>query len=40
MSLPQHIGDLILPCPLGHSEMPTSVPSPMVRTALTSGASQ
>jgi len=27
MSLPQHIGDLILPCPLGHLEIFTELPS-------------
>ena len=40
MSAPQHIGDLILPWPLGHSEISTTAPSAFVRLASTSGASQ
>ena len=30
MSLPQHVGDLILPCPLGHSATRTLAPSAVV----------
>jgi hypothetical protein len=40
MSEPQHIGDLILPWPLGHCETPTLDPSSFVTLALTSAASQ
>jgi hypothetical protein len=39
MSCPQHSGDLILPCPFGHSETCTSDPSSSFSIALTSGAS-
>ena len=40
MSAPQHSGDLILPCPLGHSEISTIVPSSFVRDASTRSAEQ
>ena len=40
MSLPQHIGDLILPCPLGHSEISTDEPSSLVIEASTRSAPQ
>ena len=40
MSLPQHIGDLILPCPFGHCEISTVEPSSLVIDASTRGASQ
>lgn|GEM_PF-433099 len=40
MSEPQHIGDLILPWPLGHCETPTLEPSSFVTLAFTSAASQ
>ncbi len=40
MSLPQHIGDLIFPCPFGHCEISTDEPSSLVRDASTRGASQ
>lgn len=36
MSCPQHIGDLTLPCPPGHSEMCTDVPSDLVKVECTS----
>jgi hypothetical protein len=39
MSWPQHIGDLILPCPFGHFEICTSLPSSSFRLSSTSGAS-
>ena len=40
MSLPQHIGDLILPCPLGHCEISTDEPSSLAMDASTSSAPQ
>ena len=40
MSLPQHIGDLILPCPSGHSETFTVEPSSRTMVRSSSGASQ
>lgn len=40
MSAPQHSGDLILPCPLGHSEISTMVPSSLVREASTRSTEQ
>ncbi len=39
MSRPQHIGDLILPCPLGQTEIATWVPSSLVKTSSTRAAS-
>jgi hypothetical protein len=39
MSSPQHMGDLILPWPLGHFEICTFVPSSNVKLSSTSGAS-
>jgi hypothetical protein len=39
MSSPQHIGDLILPCPFGHFETWTSVPFSSFILSLTRGAS-
>ena len=39
MSVPQHIGDLILPWPLGHTEIATLVPSSLTRTSSTRAAS-
>ena len=40
MSAPQHIGDLILPCPLGHWEISTVEPSSFVIEASTRSAPQ
>ena len=40
MSAPQHSGDLIFPCPLGHWETSTSAPASVTITASTRGASQ
>ena len=40
MSVPQHMGDLILPWPLGHTEIATDVPSSLTRTSSTRVASQ
>ena len=39
MSAPQHIGDLILPCPFGHLETCTDDPSSFWIVSFTSGAS-
>ena len=38
--MPQHIGDLILPWPLGHTEIATDVPSSLTRTSSTRATSQ
>lgn len=38
MSCPQQSGDLILPCPFGHFEIATTLPSGVVRESCTSGA--
>ncbi len=38
MSWPQHIGDLIMPCPPGHFETWTEDPSSFVRVACSSSA--
>ena len=40
MSWPQHMGDLILPWPLGHWEICTELPSALVRESFASGESQ
>jgi hypothetical protein len=40
MSAPQHIGDLILPWPLGHFDTCTDEPSSRSIESFTSGASQ
>ena len=40
MSVPQHMGDLILPWPFGHTEIATDVPSSLTRTSSTRAASQ
>lgn len=40
MSVPQHMGDLIFPCPFGHTEISTRVPSSLTRTSSTRAASQ
>ena len=40
MSWPQHIGDLILPCPSGHSEMCTVLPSSLLSVLCTSSLPQ
>lgn len=40
MSLPQHNGDLILPCPLGHSATRTLAPSSVVMEPSTRSAPQ
>jgi hypothetical protein len=39
MSAPQHIGDLIFPCPFGHLETCTDDPSSFWIVSFTSGAS-
>ena len=39
ISCPQHNGDFIFPCPLGHFETWTSVPSSSVSMSFTKGAS-
>jgi hypothetical protein len=40
MSEPQHIGDLIIPCPFGHFDTCTVLPSSFVRVSCTSSAPQ
>ena len=40
MSVPQHIGDLIIPCPFGHVETCTVLPSSFVSVSCTSSAPQ
>lgn len=40
ISWPQHIGDLILPCPSGHLEINTSAPAPVVNVSWTSSLPQ
>ena len=40
ISAPQHMGDLILPWPPGHSEMRTSAPVSVISTLSTSAVSQ
>ena len=37
MSEPQHIGDLIFPCPVGHFEICTSDPSSLINKSFISG---
>ena len=37
--MPQHMGDLILPWPFGHTEIATDVPSSLTRTSSTRAAS-
>ena len=39
MSVPQHSGDLIFPCPFGHTEIATLEPSSFTRTSSTKAAS-
>ena len=38
MSAPQHRGDFIFPCPFGHFEICTSLPSSNSSMSLTNGA--
>ena len=40
MSVPQHIGDLIMPCPFGHFETCTVLPSSFVSVSCTSSLPQ
>ena len=40
MSVPQHIGDLIMPCPFGHFETCTVLPSSFVSVSCTNSLPQ